>query len=50
MARTATPRYNTAALPVPADIRLMNAVASVVYVLAAVGALVAGVHKGATVR
>lgn len=30
-------------LPVPADVRLMNAVASSVFVLAAVGALVAGV-------
>jgi cell division protein FtsQ len=43
MARTATPTYNTAALRVPADIRLMNVVASTVYLLAAVGALVAGV-------
>lgn len=47
MSRTATPRYNAAfhaaQLALPGDVRLMNAVASAVYALAAVGALVAGV-------
>jgi cell division protein FtsQ len=45
MPRGAAPRYNTVApaLAMPADIRLMNAVASAVYALAAVGALIAGV-------
>ncbi len=46
MPRGAAPRYNTmtaSALVMPADIRLMNAVASAVYALAAVGALIAGV-------
>jgi cell division protein FtsQ len=43
IARTSTPNFNSAAMAVPADIRLMNAVASTVYLLAAVGALVAGV-------
>jgi cell division protein FtsQ len=46
MPRAAAPRYNTMApspLVMPADIRLMNAVASAVYALAAVGALAAGV-------
>ena len=46
MPRGAAPRYNTlatSALVLPADVRLMNAVASTVYALAAVGALIAGV-------
>lgn len=44
MRRTVTPNVQaTAVLPMPADIRLMNAVASAVYALAAVGALTAGV-------
>jgi cell division protein FtsQ len=44
MRRAAMPNYPaTAALPMPADIRLMNAVASAVYALAALGALIAGV-------
>jgi cell division protein FtsQ len=46
MPRAAVPRYNTmasSAMVMPADIRLMNAVASAVYALAAVGALAAGV-------
>ncbi len=46
MPRGAAPRYNTlatSALAMPADVRLMNAVASTVYALAAVGALIAGV-------
>ena len=43
MARAPTPLYNAAAMVLPADIRLMNAVASTVYLLAAVGALAAGV-------
>ena len=44
MPRAATPSYNAmAALPLPADIRLMNGVASAVYAVAAVGALIAGV-------
>jgi cell division protein FtsQ len=45
MPRGTAPRYNTIApaLVMPADIRLMNAVASTVYALAAVGALIAGV-------
>ena len=46
MPRGAAPRFNTIApqaLVMPADIRLMNAVASAVYALAAVGALIAGV-------
>jgi cell division protein FtsQ len=45
MPRAAAPRYNTMApspLVMPADVRLMNAVASAVYALAAVGALIAG--------
>jgi len=42
-AYSSAPAFNTAALAVPADVRLMNALASAVYVLAAVGALVAGV-------
>ena len=40
--RTSKPSIS-ATLPVPADVRLMNIVASSVFVLAAVGALVAGV-------
>lgn len=46
MPRATVHRYNTmtaSALVLPADIRLMNAVASAVYALAAVGALIAGV-------
>jgi cell division protein FtsQ len=44
MRRAAMPDYQaTATLALPADIRLMNAVASAVYGLAAVGALIAGV-------
>ena len=45
MPRRAAPTYSTLATAtvMPADIRLMNAVASAVYVLAAVGALIAGV-------
>ena len=47
MPRAPTPRFNaamrTAALDLPGDVRLMNAVANTVYALAAVGALVAGV-------
>jgi cell division protein FtsQ len=37
------PRAATASQPLPTDVRLMNAVASTIYVLAAAGALVAGV-------
>jgi cell division protein FtsQ len=46
MPRSTAPRYNTvatAAMLMPADIRLMNTVASVVYALATLGALIAGV-------
>lgn len=42
-AMSAAPAFNAASLVVPADVRLMNALASVVYLLAAVGAVVAGV-------
>jgi cell division protein FtsQ len=41
-ATSSAPAYNAAAMVLPADVRLMNAVATAVYVLAAVGALVAG--------
>ncbi|MDE2368064.1 MAG: cell division protein FtsQ/DivIB [Burkholderiales bacterium] len=44
MPRQTIPRYAARApLPVPADVRLMNAVASTVYLVAGVGAVVAGV-------
>ena len=42
MPRAVSPRFQ-APLPLPADVRLMNAVASAVFALAAVGALVAAV-------
>jgi cell division protein FtsQ len=42
-ASSSAPAFNAAAMVLPADVRLMNALANTMYVLAAVGALVAGV-------